>query len=100
MRRLGKAYAHPLVVLIHLENETEDIRVGVAAGKNIGKAVTRNRAKRLLRAAIAPFLSQIKPGQDILLLARGPILEVKSTQLKQILANLLKKAKILNECQP
>ena len=49
MRRFGKSYAHPLVVLIVQPSDQPKIRVGVAAGKTVGVAVRRNRAKRLLR---------------------------------------------------
>ena len=54
VRRIGKSYAHPLVVLVVQASETSThVRVGVAAGKTTGTAVHRNRAKRLLREAIA-----------------------------------------------
>lgn len=91
VRRLGKAIAHPLVVSIYLTNQTAETRVGVAAGKSLGNAVARNRAKRLLRAAIAPLLPEITPGYDILLIARRPILKVKSTQVHQALRKSLQK---------
>jgi ribonuclease P protein component len=95
VRRQGKSYAHPLVVLIALENDTEQIRIGVTAGKTLGSAVKRNRAKRLLRAAIAPLLPHITPGVDLALVARKPILDVKSTQVQDALAKNLRKAKLL-----
>ena len=50
-----------------------------------------NRAKRILRAAIAPLLPEITPGYDILLIARRPILKVKSTQVHQALRKSLQK---------
>jgi ribonuclease P protein component len=55
VRRDGKSYAHPLVVLIALNSENNEhsrVRVGVAAGKSVGTAVIRNRTKRLLREAM------------------------------------------------
>ena len=65
VRRDGKSYAHPLVVLIVLNSENNDqpraraVRVGVAAGKSVGTAVYRNRAKRLLREAMRTLLPNI-----------------------------------------
>jgi ribonuclease P protein component len=97
VRRLGKAIAHPFVVLLHLPNEGEQVRVGVAAGKKLGNAVQRNRAKRVLRAGIQPLLAGIKPGHDLVLIAREPILDVKSTEVEEALRTLLKKANLSNQ---
>ena len=97
VRRNGKPYAHPLVVLIRLPNGTDKTRTGVAAGKSLGNAVKRNRAKRLLRAAVGPLLPQIQAGHDIILLARRPILEVKTQQVQVALETLLGRAKMVIE---
>jgi ribonuclease P protein component len=95
VRRLGKSYAHPFVVLIAMPNELGKVRVAVAAGKPIGGAVVRNRAKRVLRAGILPLLEWISSGQDIVLIAKAGIREKKSTQVKEVLAGLLQKGKLL-----
>jgi ribonuclease P protein component len=95
VRRLGKSYAHPFVVLIAMPNELGKVRVAVAAGKPIGGAVLRNRAKRLLRAGMLPLLERISPGQDIVLIAKAGIREKKSTQVKEVLVGLLQKGKLL-----
>ena len=80
-----------------LENDSDQIRVGVAAGRSLGKAVNRNRAKRLLRAAIAPLLPDIAPGVDLALIARKPILDVKSTEVQETLTDSLRKANLLKK---
>jgi ribonuclease P protein component len=95
VRRHGQSYAHPLVVLIALDNDTDKIRVGVTAGRSLGSAVNRNRAKRMLRAAISPLLPDITPGVDLALIARKPILDVKSTQVQEALTKNLSKANLL-----
>lgn len=97
VRRFGKSYAHPLVVLKALPNELDRTRVGLAAGKSVGKAVERNRAKRLMRAAITTLLPKITPGYDLALVARKPILEVKSPQVQEALAQNLRRAKLLKD---
>src|SRR5512136_1725075 len=45
VRRSGKSYAHPLLVLIVQACDEGRLHVGVAASRGIGSAVKRNRAK-------------------------------------------------------
>ena len=97
VRRFGKSYAHPLVVLVALRSERPGIRVGVTAGKTFGTAVRRNRAKRLLRAAIQPLLGQISSGYDLILIARLPILQARLPEIQAALMALLKNARLLTE---
>lgn len=95
VRRFGKSYAHPLVVLIVHPSESQQIRIGVAAGKSLGGAVVRNRAKRLLRAASAPLVPAIRPGQDLVLLARRPLTTAKTPEVQAALETLLERAKLI-----
>jgi ribonuclease P protein component len=97
VRRSGKSYAHPLFVLIVLPAEGETTRVGVSAGRTVGMAVQRNRAKRLLREAIRPILPKIKPGWKILLIARRPILEANFTEIQACLIQLFTRADLFVE---
>ena len=47
-------------------------RVGFTASRKVGNAVTRNRARRRLRAAVADILSaRAEPGCDYVLIARA-----------------------------
>lgn len=98
VRRSGKSYAHPLVVLIVLRREKSDhphIRVGVAAGKTVGTAVTRNRAKRLLREAMRTMMPNIASGLDLILIARVGIASASLQDTRQALQNLLQRAQII-----
>jgi ribonuclease P protein component len=96
VRRFGKSYAHPLVVLITQPNDQSQLRVGVAAGKTVGMAVRRNRAKRLLRAAMQRILPDLAPGSDILLIARQPLTASTLDETCIALRLLLRRAGLLN----
>ena len=97
VRRSGKSYAHPLVVLYALKSDQAGVRVGVSAGLAVGNAVKRNRAKRLLRAAMSGLLQQTTPGSDLLLIARSPLPTADIQQTRAALTNLLKRAGLLTQ---
>ena len=73
VRRAGKSHAHPLVVLVASRNDLSCSRIAVTAGKAVGAAVQRNRAKRRLRAAIQGLLPRVAAGWDLILIARPGI---------------------------
>lgn len=102
MRRSGKSYAHPLVVLI-VQNEDKRsdpvdqprLRIGVTAGRTVGSAVYRNRAKRLLREAMRSLIPNITPGFDLILIARPSLVSATLEETRQALLTLLQRAQIL-----
>ncbi len=95
VRRTGKSHAHPLIVLVDLPGQPPEVRVSVIAGRSVGKAVARNRAKRLLRAALSPYLAQISPGREMLLIARSRMAEANFQQTQAAVLTLLRRARVL-----
>ncbi len=102
VRRSGKSYAHPLVVLIVQVHDQRSspvdeahLKVGVTAGRTVGTAVYRNRAKRLLREAMRPLLPTIASGCDLILIARPGLADVPLEEIRQALLTLLQRARIL-----
>lgn len=55
-------------------------RFGITAGKKIGNAVCRNRAKRLIRLAYRQSEIDMPIGIDIVIVARSGILNIKSDE--------------------
>jgi ribonuclease P protein component len=95
VRRSGKSYAHPLVVLIAQTSESSHpIHVGVAAGKPVGTAIQRNRAKRILREAIRPLLDSLPADWDIALIARPALVTATLDDTRAALIQLLRRAQI------
>ena len=54
----GKSYVNPALVLYVLKTRGKKTRVGLTATKKIGHAVQRNRARRVMKAAIDEHLDQ------------------------------------------
>ena len=95
VRRSGKSYAHPLVVLIVQTHEQPRTKVGVAAGRTVGTAVHRNRAKRLLREAMRALIPDIAPNLDLVLIARSGLVSATLEDARKALFNLLQRAQLL-----
>ncbi|HWQ04931.1 MAG TPA: ribonuclease P protein component [Longilinea sp.] len=95
VRRVGKSYAHPLVVLIVDPNPEGGLRIGVTAGRSVGNAVLRNRAKRRLRAAVDGLLQELAPGKNLILLARPAIASASFSEIQTALARLMLRAGLL-----
>ena len=101
VRQTGKSYAHPLVVLVAQANEAKNhLRVGVSAGKAIGTAVDRNRAKRLLREAMRPLLPKIASGWYLILVARPKLVSATLADVTSALTNLFTRAKLFSVDEP
>lgn len=97
VRRDGRSYAHPLIVLVACRGEgpeTSPTRLGFTAGRSIGSAVRRNRAKRLLREAMRGLAPRVAPGWDLILIARAPIVGCKMPEVREAVAQLLRRARL------
>lgn len=80
MRRTGTRHRAGGVVLFEAPGIAGPPRVAVTAGREIGGAVERNRAKRRLREAAA--VSPIRHGHDYVLIATPAVLEARFEDLK------------------
>lgn len=88
----GKSYVHPQLVLYVAKNRAGHTRIGLTATKKVGCAVLRNRARRVMRAALAEHLPADIGGYDIILVARSQTPRLKSTQVSRTLAKLMRAA--------
>lgn len=93
----GKGFKEDLLFLKLLNNNLESSRIGFIVSQKVSKkAVVRNKIKRELREIVRPELKKIKKGIDIALVVL-PGLEKKSFQeIKEVVNEIFKKAKIVN----
>ena len=97
IRQTGRVWPHRYFVLIALQRTDRleaPARIGVAAGRKLGGAVTRNRFKRKLREAVRQVYPNVQSGVDVILMARAPIAEASVAQIAAALVETLQRAKV------
>lgn len=68
--------------------------VAFVAGRRVGGAVDRNRARRILRAAWREVAPEVGDGFDVALVARAGILATRTHELVTEVAELLARAQV------
>ena len=89
----GKAAADRLLVIKILPNNLDVLRAGFSVTKDIGKAVVRNRVKRLLKVNLR--LLVVKPGWDIVVIARRPVADIDYHEINRSMTKLLNRLDLL-----
>lgn len=92
----GKCVATAYFVMYFIKGRPGKVRLGITAGKKIGSAVKRNRAKRVLTAAFDNCMPDIKSGFDFCLVARGKILSSNSNDITLLLSEKLSENGLIN----
>ncbi|MEG1932370.1 MAG: ribonuclease P protein component [Pygmaiobacter sp.] len=92
----GKAYVHPFVVTYVFKKRGGGMRIGITTSKKIGGAVQRNRARRVIRAALSALPLDTARNVDLVFVARGATTRIKSTQVQQALSVSLAAAGLLH----
>jgi len=100
VRRNGKSYAPPLVVLVAQVHEQAGTYIGVTAGRAVGNAIHRNRVKRLLREALRPLLPNLASGWNLILIARPGMVGASLEDTRLALTTLLRRAGLTSTNEP
>ncbi len=99
LRRDGRAYHHKWMTLSVAHNGLDHNRYGFITGKTLGKAVIRNRVRRLLREAVRDMHPRLHPGHDIVIIARRPLVGQLFADVKRIVGEQLRQTGIVVESE-
>ena len=84
-----------MLVLCRLPHDLEYSRFGFSVSRRLGKAVVRNRVKRLLREAVRLRLGTVVSGWDIVFIARQGVVGASFSDVDHAVAQLLGLAGLL-----
>jgi ribonuclease P protein component len=87
--------SNPLLVVRIRRNDLEETRFGLSTGRKLGGAVVRNRIRRRLREALRVMAPSFRPGWDVLIIARQPVIAANYQALTEALHSLLRRGGVL-----
>jgi ribonuclease P protein component len=78
-----------------LQTEAPAVRAGFVAGRKVGNAVHRNRAKRRLREAFRMLKARIVSGTHVVFVAKPPCSARQTPEVFEEMEKLLHRARVL-----
>ncbi|MBR6378244.1 MAG: ribonuclease P protein component [Oscillospiraceae bacterium] len=90
----GESAVGSFVVIYARRNGTQSSRLGITTGLKLGRAVDRNRARRRIRECYRLQEERLKPGYDIVIVARGPAIDGDFAAMQRSFLKQCKKLKL------
>lgn len=87
----GKFFVGKYLILYVVPNRKGNSRIGIAASKKIGKSVRRNRYRRLIKENYRLMEDRVKPGFDMVFVARSKEVLPDFNDVKKEMKFLLKR---------
>lgn len=92
----GRSFANRQFVVYALKKEDLPLfRIGLSVSKKVGNAVMRNQIKRYIRQSIFELKDQLLQGNDYVIIARKPLVDMDFFEVKKSLSHVLKVGKVL-----
>lgn len=91
LKKFGVVLHQPFYTVLYSKSKTNQKKIGFVLSSKVGKAVERNRAKRLLSEVVRANLEKFPEGVDIVFIARSNIKDVKYEDLDLSVNQVLSK---------
>ena len=93
--RKGAKVVTDHIVFYWYKNRQSLNKLGITVSANLGKAVCRNRIKRLIRAAYSTRKDELKPGYNIIIVARSRCTDAAFADIKKALDYCIRKSELI-----
>jgi ribonuclease P protein component len=91
----GTIRSHPLLATRVLRTDLGTTRFGLATSRALGSAVVRNRVRRRLREVLRSMAPDLRPGWDVLVIARPGLVVADHRTLAETLRRLLRRSGVV-----
>lgn len=91
----GRSFVSPVLVTYAFKTKNNNLRIGITTSKKVGKAVKRNRCRRVIRAAFAHLRADQNASYDIIFVARTRTAFCKSYEVEKAMREHFKKLGII-----
>ena len=93
--RVGKVVRSSSCILYYTPSKNQNVKVGISVSKKVGGAVQRNRARRVIREAITPFLVNINKDHNLIIVAKENFLSFSFQDVQTHIEYMIKKAGLI-----
>ncbi len=93
--KVGKTCHGRFILLVFSPSKNKNVKVGISVSKKVGNAVKRNRARRIIREGITPYLEKMEPNFNVIVVAKPSIDGLKMPEVRADILATLSKAGLL-----
>lgn len=91
----GGFASNDLLILRYLKTDEPTARIGISVSKKVGNSVVRHRTIRLIRESYSAYKDRLKPGVDIVIIAKPEAKGKGLAEIKDAFSDLLKRRKLV-----